>query len=67
MEQTGAEISMRVGIDSGSAVCGVVGQKKWHYDVCGEAVENAYYLQSTATPESVAPFHQLSNANKRPL
>lgn len=59
VEQTGAELAMRVGIDSGSAVCGVVGLKKWHYDVWSEAVENAYYLQSTATPESVALFHQL--------
>uniref|UniRef100_A0A914WU16 adenylate cyclase n=1 Tax=Plectus sambesii TaxID=2011161 RepID=A0A914WU16_9BILA len=53
VEQTGADIGMRIGIDSGSAVCGVVGLKKWHYDVWSETVENAYYLQSTATPDKI--------------
>ena len=53
---------MRVGIDSGSVVCGVVGLKKWHYDVWSDAVENAYWLQSTAQPESVAEIDHLSNA-----
>ncbi len=48
-EATGTNLFLRCAIDSGSIVAGVVGIKKWHYDIIGKTVENAIELrQSTA-------------------
>ena len=39
---------MRIGIDSGSVVCGVVGLRKWHYDLWSKTADNAFHLQLNA-------------------
>lgn len=47
-DSTTADVSVCVGIDSGSISAGIVGSTKWHYDVIGVTVDNAILLQSNA-------------------
>lgn len=48
-EATGTLLIVRIAIDSGSIVSGIVGIKKWHYDIVGKTVDNAIRMrQSTA-------------------
>ena len=41
---------IRVGLASGSAVAGIIGKKKYLYDVLGETVESAVTMQTESSP-----------------
>lgn len=51
--QAGVPMSIRVGINSGSAVAGIVGVTKFHYDLWGDAVNVAARMESHGEPGKV--------------
>jgi adenylate cyclase len=48
------EIGLRVGLNTGSAIAGVMGSHKFAYDIWGDAVNVASRMESKAVPGTVA-------------
>ncbi|MFZ5871854.1 MAG: adenylate/guanylate cyclase domain-containing protein [Actinomycetota bacterium] len=51
--ELGTRFQLRVGVNAGSAVAGIVGASKFSYDVWGDMVNLASRLESSAAPGSV--------------
>lgn len=48
-----SSISLRVGVDSGPVVAGVIGRSKFQYDLWGEAVNTASRMESQGEPDRI--------------
>ena len=51
--ETHFPIALRIGINSGPVVAGVIGQDKFAYDLWGDAVNVAARMETNSTPDSI--------------
>lgn len=58
----GTSVQFRIGIDCGTVVAGVIGKKKFIYDVWGDAVNTASRMESSGIPGEI---HCTDNFMKR--
>ncbi|MFN3926160.1 MAG: adenylate/guanylate cyclase domain-containing protein [Pseudanabaenaceae cyanobacterium] len=49
----GTPLSLRIGINTGSVIAGVIGQKKFSYDLWGDAVNLASRMESQGEPHKI--------------
>jgi class 3 adenylate cyclase len=53
LPDTGEAVQMRIGINCGRVVAGVIGQRKFAYDLWGDAVNIAARMESAGTPGKI--------------
>ena len=62
-QQTGhAWLSLRIGIDCGPAVAGVIGRRKFIYDLWGDTVNTASRMESHGLPDEIQVTERVASA-----
>lgn len=49
----GRQLQFRMGINSGEVIAGIIGLKKFHYDIWGDAVNTASRMESHGEPGKI--------------
>ena len=54
-------VQFRIGLNAGPVIAGVVGQRKFHYDIWGEAVNTASRMESQGVPGKIQITHNMKD------